>query len=876
MAQGVELSAYTKLLAQLPGLHWWQNKDGSRFAFAPACRSILGTAEAPTPLHWQQRIHPFDRQKRAYTLHTLAEGDEQTLEYRLLASPGTYTWVQENVRYTYAAEGDPVLLSSATVCVAPIYYRLLNNSNQYFILLDPGGHVVEMNQRAQQLLGPPSDQLIGRPLWCSPAFTNRQADDASQLSARLQQAASGQEVHFQHWVQAWTGQERYARLSVRPLLDAQGSLEYLMLEGSPLEAQALHSPPRQGGNGLLASDTARQQTNLQRTTARLKALIEGSRDPICALDLAARPFVYNTAFAEEFWQIYGVAIDPAQSLEALLGHLPDEYASAMEVWGRALQGEEFTILKELGLAERERNYYEISFSSIRDEEGQLIGASSISRNVSRERRIQKELKDAKEFLILAENLPQIIFTARTNGQIDYLNHTFFQYSNLPAGQAERIRWQQVIHPEDAPQVEQQWLEAVKSNAPGLKLELRLRNRHGLYRWHVARAVPLYYSAPHPVKWIGIIGDIHEAKIASAEERLAAEEFKVIAEGLPHIVWTAPPNGAISYFNNKWYDYTGEASAAGSLEGWIACLHPSEQEKVRNRWKKAVSNKSSFQMEFRIKHKTGGYRWFLGRALPIADLRGTLYKWLGTCTDIHENKLQRKRLQTQNERLNQINQYLDNFVHAAAHDLRSPVANMKGLMQLLQGTGNGLQQKVIESMEASLYRLDNTLQAMIHSIELQSLKQSPSRKLNVQEMFSNVQQEFSDRLKAVPHRIDTSFENCPDIVFIPFYLESLFRNLLSNAIKYRKEGQELHIQVGCRSYRNYKLITFSDNGIGIDLEKYGSKLFRPFQRFTHQAGGKGIGLHLINNIVTKTGGKIEVKSKPGEGITFLLYLKDLEK
>lgn len=623
------------------------------------------------------------------------------------------------------------------------------------------------------------------------------------------------------------------------------------------------------------SELAEKEKALEQSNARLRAIIEGTRDIVCAFDKDYRVIAFNNACEKEMQRIYGTQVRLKTSIDELLGEQPEELKNAKDLLRRALIGEEFTILQEFGDPQKERHYYEINFSSIRDEAGNIIGASSRTRNISREQEIEKELKDAHEFLVLAENLPQIIFTARPDGQVDFLNHAFFDYTNQPSQNAEQVDWKTTMHPDDFQQVMHQWLEAVKDWAPGLQLELRLRNRYGLYRWHIARAVPIRNSLNMPIKWVGVISDVHEAKIAGERERMAAEEFKSIAESLPHIVWTTRADGSATYFNNKWYDYTGEPARNSRDWEWLSLVHPEDRARTEKAWRRAVKQHGNYQVEYRLRHKSDRYRWFLARGVPITDAEGHVIKWFGTCTDIHENKLQRKRLQTQNDRLNQINQYLDNFVHAAAHDLRSPVANMKGLLQLLRAYGHGTGSKVVQSMETSLHRLDNTLQAMIHSIELQSLKQSPTRALNLEEVFDQVNQEFTERFQGVPHEIHTNFNNCSDLIFIPFYLESLYRNLISNAIKYRREDQHLVIHVNCRSYRKYKLLEFSDNGIGIDVEKFKDKLFKPFQRFTQQATGKGIGLHLIHNIVTKTGGKIEVKSKPGEGTTFLLYLKDFE-
>lgn len=101
-----------------------------------------------------------------------------------------------------------------------------------------------------------------------------------------------------------------------------------------------------------------------------------------------------------------------------------------------------------------------------------------------------------------------------------------------------------------------------------------------------------------------------------------------------------------------------------------------------------------------------------------------------------------------------------------------------------------------------------------------------------------------------------------------------RNLISNAIKYRQPDRALKITITSRPVDDTcTLLTVADNGIGIDLDKHGQHLFKPFKRFDSKTEGKGIGLHVIKNMVERNGGKIEISSTPGEGVRFDVYLKE---
>ena len=110
----------------------------------------------------------------------------------------------------------------------------------------------------------------------------------------------------------------------------------------------------------------------------LRGIIEGSHDLIAALDLNFQFTVFNRAYRQEFEDIFGSKIETGTSIIHALKHLPDEQAKAVKIWKRALQGEEFTVIEEFGDENRARNYYEITYSSIRNENNELIGACHIN------------------------------------------------------------------------------------------------------------------------------------------------------------------------------------------------------------------------------------------------------------------------------------------------------------------------------------------------------------------------------------------------------------------------------------------------------------------------------------------------------------------
>ncbi len=115
-------------------------------------------------------------------------------------------------------------------------------------------------------------------------------------------------------------------------------------------------------------------------------------------------------------------------------------------------------------------------------------------------------------------------------------------------------------------------------------------------------------------------------------------FRTLADTMPQMVWSTQADGFHDYYNARWYEFTGVPAGSTDGEGWNGMFHPDDQERARKVWQKSLETGEPYQIEYRLRHHTGEYRWTLGLALPIRDASGQIVRWFGTCTDIHETKL----------------------------------------------------------------------------------------------------------------------------------------------------------------------------------------------------------------------------------------------
>ena len=134
-----------------------------------------------------------------------------------------------------------------------------------------------------------------------------------------------------------------------------------------------------------------------------------------------------------------------------------------------------------------------------------------------------------------------------------------------------------------------------------------------------------------------------ARNALREKDLA---FRTLADSLPHMVWSTLPDGFHDYYNARWYEYTGVPVGSTDGEGWNGMFHPEDQDRAWSLWRESLATGKPYEIEYRLRHRSGEYRWTLGRALPLRDDDGNIIRWIGTCTDIHDTK----QLSAQNELL----------------------------------------------------------------------------------------------------------------------------------------------------------------------------------------------------------------------------------
>ncbi|PZM81203.1 MAG: hypothetical protein DKT66_18445 [Candidatus Melainabacteria bacterium] len=255
----------------------------------------------------------------------------------------------------------------------------------------------------------------------------------------------------------------------------------------------------------------------------------------------------------------------------------------------------------------------------------------------------RQLLQEAHFQLLAENIPQLVNVCDPEGRIIYSNKRFVDYTGLKHDQEEPLIWNSCVHPADV-KLMQDLGEKCGKDRSIFECEARLRAKDGSYRWHLILSVPIFNADGVIREWFGTSTDIDDKKRQQDEIRESELRFRMLADAIPQIVWSADASGNFTFFNHRWTEFTGLSVEQSLNDAWTLLIHPDDLPIYLSEWNKALSSGDSYEVEFRLKRAIGvgkvsgnPYRWHLGRAVALRSRTGSIVEWFGTWTEIEPQK-----------------------------------------------------------------------------------------------------------------------------------------------------------------------------------------------------------------------------------------------
>ena len=387
------------------------------------------------------------------------------------------------------------------------------------------------------------------------------------------------------------------------------------------------------------------------------------------------------------------------------------------------------------------------------------------------------------------------------------------------------------------------------------------------------AAPMFGSEGQVTGAVAVVLDVSERKMLETDLRLTEARVRAIVDQSPVLIWRTNAAGEYDFFNRTWLEFRGCSSASEEGEGWYDGIHPDDRDRRHESFQAAFSRRETFEVDYRLEHRDGSYRWVSDRGAPYQDARGVFLGYLGTCLDITARIELEERLQEQS-------QHKSRLMSALSHDARTPLNAVVLSADLLQSQIHDQEEpEVQESLRTIRNAVRNVLDLLSDLLDLTRLDAGATSaersQFSIQATLTECLSNIEPQARAKGLNVLCNFDNLATshIETDRPKFKQIFSNLLSNALRYTERG---HIQL--TSQRTDGMVCFSveDTGIGI-ADQDQKRIFDEFAVLEHpnrvRGEGTGLGLAICRRLANLLDGEILLQSTPGKGSRFTLAFPD---
>ena len=527
----------------------------------------------------------------------------------------------------------------------------------------------------------------------------------------------------------------------------------------------------------------------------------------------------------------------------------------------------------------------------------LIQVSDVSVAVKRER-VLRDRQNAR-YDAVVESAPDVIVTLDDEGIIQFANASAARQCGYVASELvgrpgallfeDHAVWNSILHAVLNGDVVRQPVEVIARRKDGSPSYLEV----SLSRW-VSHSRVLVTA---------ILRDVNERRAAQEILRASEAQFRTLAQAMPNHVWTARPDGQLDWFNDRVYEYSGVKPGTVDGEGWTSLVHPEDLSRAAELWRAAVAAGAPYEAQFRIRSANGTYRWHISRAFPIRGARDATIRWVGSNTDIEDQKVAANTLADVNATLEQrVSERTSQLMQAeealrqsqkmeAIGQLTGGIAHdFNNLLHGILGTLNIIQRRIAEGRIGDLDRflngaLDSANRAatLTHRLLAFSRRQPVDpRPVDLNGLIGAVEELLR---RSIGENIHLSVAAGEDLWLVRCDGNQLENALLNLAINARdampsggtmmidtanmaldaKEARQRDVSAG-----EYVRLRVMDTGVGMP-PNVKERAFDPFYTTKPIGKGTGLGLSMIYGFVRQSDGSVTIDSEFGKGTTIEICL-----
>ncbi len=824
--------------------HFEFDVESQTFIFNDEYYEMIGTAAGemggyriPADEFAKRFIPPDNADLVPDTIRKAIETDDPDFQIRFespfIRPDGTRTWMEVWFRIEKDASGkttrfygvnqDITERKKAETALRESEARfraVIDQSFQFIGLLNTDGTLIEANRSSLTFAGISEAEVINRPFWETPWWSHSR-DLQEKLKDAIHRAASGETVRFEATHPAADGHLVSVDFSVKPVVDPQGRIQYLIPEGRDI------------------TERKRTEEALFNSQQMLQAVLDSIPQRVFWKDRNSvylgcnLPLAKDAGYADPKDLVGKDDYDTASKAMADLYRADDH--QVMETGQPRINFEEPQIRPDGSQA-----WLRTTKVPLRDKEGTIIGVLGTYEDITERKRMEEVLRESEEkYRLISENSPNMIYFIDPGGYLRYVN----------AFAAKAMR----AEPEDlagkhlttlfGPDTARQHLEAVNR-----VISSRITIQNEIYEdlpsggvWLDVRLSPLVDETGRVLGVLGLSHDISDRKQAEEALRESETKYRMLVENSHDIIYTISPDGILTFVSPGWTALLGHDPAYVTGKPFQHFVHPADITACKAFLANAVSTRQRQSgVEYRVFHADGSIRIHTSTISPVFDDNGSIVSYIGSARDITDMKRFQNAIRESNRKLNLLSSI-------TRHDVANQLTVVQGYTQLA-----ALRKTDPITMDF-LAKIASAVDMIQHQIEFtrtyQDLGAQEPAWFRLGEVIRSVQ----------PPEITLVYTCDSFELFADPMIAKVFFNLFDNAVKYGKRVTT--VTVGCELAGDELVITFADNGIGIPLNEKQKIFEKGFGQHT------GFGLFLAREILAITGISIHETGAHGKGARF---------
>ena len=450
--------------------------------------------------------------------------------------------------------------------------------------------------------------------------------------------------------------------------------------------------------------------------------------------------------------------------------------------------------------------------------------------------------------------------------------TIFGYTQEEVGN-NSAWWFDKIHPEDSIKMSVKLYSFIEQKSEKWQDQYRFRCADNTYKYVLDRGFLLKDKKGRAHRMIGAIQDITKQK--KEEENLKLLET-VVTQTKDAVVITKSDSNSetfpnIIYVNNAFCAMTGYKSKKVLSKPFNPFNTEELDSHEYEKFIAAIAEKRECQIETLTKKKNKEEYWVRFSMIPIYNSDNELSHWISIQKDVTEERKQEKEKEQLIRELTQNNKDLKQFSYITSHNLRAPLSNLIGLLNLIEDIpiNDSELSEIINGFKKSTHLLNETINDLVKIIVIKDKISIQKENVTINEVVEHVFSQLKFQIERSKPILKLNFDEADTIYTNKAYLESILINLLTNSIKYKSETKKLKISITIKKTNNSTILKFKDNGIGIDLKRNSEHIFGLYQRFHDYPDNKGLGLYLVKSQIESLGGTIAIESEVNKGTEFTL-------